>query len=37
MDDVDEFDETEEENYLQNILEQKQLEDENLQVYLVEA
>ena len=35
--DVDEFDEFEEENFLQNTLQQKQSDDENLQVYLIEA
>lgn len=35
--DIDEFNDLEEENYLQNELEQKKLEDENLEVYLIEA
>jgi hypothetical protein len=35
--DIDEFDMIEEENYLENMLEQKKLEDDNLEVYLIEA
>jgi len=35
--DIDEFDEEEEANYMQVILEQKNLEDENLEVYLINA
>lgn len=35
--DIDEFDEDEEENYMHAILEKRKLEDENLEVYLIEA
>jgi len=35
--DQDEFDEIEEENYLEGVLEQKKLEDDNLEVFLIEA
>ena len=35
--DVDEFEEDEEQNFLENELEKRKLEDENLEVYLVDA
>lgn len=35
--DIDEFNEEEEENYIQTLLEKKKLEDESLEVYFVEA